>query len=372
MIENKSMRIVALLAGLYVLIGVIAFPRWYFDVLQDGGIANLVYQAQTTYLVWNILALAVIALVVFTVSSLERNHKDLYESVQKLLRGKVLLSALWVVIFVAIYRLLSVSIFFQNEGLLTLAEKVQVLEQKNKPNTEISAPIETIYVNDKKVESIYAQIAPKLELSERSVGHKNGNRSEGEIGLGDVAAISSTSEASQEKQDKYKTRKLSLSEKLVKTINFLNANNNLLKVLPITVESKELKQIDDAVSALSEFNIGVDPEQVALTKRQITNKVFQSKVSDTYKVNSWILISAPVSILKADSEEYISVSFEYVPGDKSGVDFVCNIPKADINKTELSMLLGEPKWELNIFGKIVHKSNGESIKYSVNCLSMYR
>jgi hypothetical protein len=57
MISAKAARVLLTVLIGYVLFGVILFPKWYYFTLREGGIDALVYRAQTTYLVWNIIAI---------------------------------------------------------------------------------------------------------------------------------------------------------------------------------------------------------------------------------------------------------------------------------------------------------------------------
>lgn len=70
--NKKYFRLAGTLFALYVLVGIIIFPRWYFLTLQYRGIAGLFSAAQTEYFVWNIIALALIALIIFTLEYAEK------------------------------------------------------------------------------------------------------------------------------------------------------------------------------------------------------------------------------------------------------------------------------------------------------------
>jgi len=371
-LENKHIKRAISLIGIYILAGVILFPWWYLNILQWGGISELIYVAQSRYLVWNIIAVLIIGMTVLTMSFVENNHNEKYQSLIKHTKGITFISLVWVFIAIAGFRLLTVSLNDKRHDIQILADKVQILEEKQKLSLAISSPIETIYIYKEKIESLYSQISPKLQLSERSVGSKKLGSTEAEVGIDGVASFSGKLEQSKENSDKYKTRKASISEKLISTVNYLNSNKELTKVLPIKIESEDISRIDDALAVLTSYEIDVDTIKVNNTKKTIESKLIRNKVSEVYKVNSWILISGPVAIATSKDKTNISIKFEYVSDNSSSINFVCDIPTSKIDKQELGILQSETSWDLNVFGKVIRKDDNDSIKYSVQCLSLYR
>ena len=67
MTTNKSINLALKLIGFSLLMGVIVFPYWWETIIQPGGLNKILYEAVTTFLLWNVIGLLVIYLVVIRV-----------------------------------------------------------------------------------------------------------------------------------------------------------------------------------------------------------------------------------------------------------------------------------------------------------------
>lgn len=166
-------------------------------------------------------------------------------------------------------------------------------------------------------------------------------------------------------------RSTSSSEKIVEIINRLNNDNTLEKLAPITVESKELIQLNDAASLLKSNQIQFNEEAFEKAKKPIISDAIKTKTLKDYKTNSWILLSGPIDISNTNNK-YINIKFVYFSGANSEVSFECDVPSSNFNATDLDPLLANKKGELNIFGKIINTKSGKSKKYIMNCFAIYR
>ena len=371
MIEKKHILMAALLFAIYVVTGVIVFPEWYFGTLQYGGIHELLYAAETRYVIWNIIALILISLIVFIIDLIEKNNPGLHNSISNFLKGKTSLTFLWVFILLAAFRLISVSFHDKTKDINQLAEKIEDLEIRSRSDSLVSLPIEIIYFDKDKIDDLYSQLSPSLQLSERSLGKRQNGTLDGTVGVEGVASVNGKIEDGKESQEKYTSRNISISEKAISIINKLNSEKNLLKIIPVIVESKELTSLNIAADAFNANQIKYDMEKLEKTKKIIINNALQSKAQEIYKTNSWVLISGPVGVASAN-ENYLNFKFEYFSGAESYVSFSCDLPTSKFNKSEFALLQSQPKWELNIFGKIINSSNGKSNKYSLSCFAVYR
>ena len=376
MITNKSINLALKLIGFSLLMGVIVFPYWWETIIQPGGLNWILYEAVTTFLLWNVIGLLVIYLLVMKVKKLEESNSAAYTEIQEFLSGKQAVIFWGALLIVATLRLWNASISYQNDGFVIVTDKIskqiEALEKLQDKNSAIKGVIEPIYINKNKVQDLYAQISPKLTLSEKSIGNKRANSIQAELGSEGIASIGGKSEVNGEETEKYKSRKLTISEELVTSVNHLNKNDHLIKLKPIEVDSTELTSLNDALIVLSKYEIPFDKEKVGLIKTEITNLAIKDKLLETYKTNSWILLSGSIKMVFDEVNQKITASFNYIPEQNNTVEFSCNIPAKGIAPEELSVLKTESHWDLNVFGKIIHKNKDSFVKYKITCLTMYR
>jgi hypothetical protein len=374
-LENKSFNLGLKIGVLFVIVGAIIFPSWWVMIVQSGGAEEIIYQAKTEYLLWNIALIIVIYLVVHSINKLEKNSPDSYENLKRIFSSTTVTFLYSGLAFIAIFRLWNASISSQNDDFKVITnsikEKIQSIEDYRSKSLAIKSMIEPLYIDKLKVDDLYAQIAPKLTLTEKSIGKKEGESISAELGNESIAKIGGKVDRQGEQTEKYKTRVKTSSEKLVLTVNHLNEKDKLIKLKPITVDSVDLTNLNNALETLQKHQITFDQDKSKLVINEITNTSIRNKLEETYTVNSWILLSGDVAISSKD-DSTIKVTFDYIPNRNDTVSFSCEIPSKDINATELNVLKTEKLWELNIVGKIIHKKVDGVAKYKVNCLSLYR
>lgn len=372
MLNNKNIKISVIFCFIYIISGVIIFPQWYYQVLQNGGVGELIYQAQNTYFVWNIIATAILFLLIFTLNSIEKNHTALYQSIQNATKNKFIYFLIWSFILIASYRLLSVGLQQNIEGYNRIIEKFDSIEQPQKNASIISPPIETIYLDENRIKNIYNQIIPSLEISEKNIGTKKSNSINGSLGNKDLANISSDNQNETEEQIKLQKRSISIDEMLINSIKFLDKNKKISVISPIEVLSPEINNLINAESTFTDYGISIDKVQFEHAKNKISSKYLQNRINDSYKINSWVLLSGEMSISKSKDGKNTIISYNYMPGYEPKIEFTCSIPVNKFKNDIADSLLNESSWNISIFGKIIRISDKPDLKYTVNCLALYR
>lgn len=370
MLGRNGSKVIISVGVLYLILGAIMFPSWYFSVLTNGGVYGLLYEMQTTYLVWNLLALAVAVSLAITLNHIEKNHTSTFSTLQLIYKNKFTIGIFWLLLIAAVFRVVIVSFQQNNQNFEELSKLVSTIKYSQDGLNPVEAPIEVVYANEKSLNNLFSQIQPELKLIESEVSDKNSSSAEGGVNIKEIFNLNAQNEQSSENKDKFAARELSTSEKVIKLINTLSQTKKLNVAKPINIESKEWGKVEEAIRVFDAYDIKFDQEDTELVKQKLTDEALRSRVSGTYSDNSWILLNGDIEVKV--SGDFVNFNYEYVPSNIGGISFTCDIASSDIDKNELNMLRKENLWNISIFGQIIHKSQNDMMIYRMKCLSVFR
>ncbi|EKB23286.1 hypothetical protein HMPREF1170_01647 [Aeromonas veronii AMC35] len=371
MLGRYGYKIILGVTVVYILMGIIFFPSWYVSVLTYGGFEMLFHEMQTRYLLWNLGAIAIGFAFYFTIQHIENNHHSFFQNLLSIYRHQYTIILFWLLLITALTRILTTYFELQSaEKFQNISKLITEIQQNIEKTNLISNPIEVIYVNKQSLNNLYSQTQPELNLIESEKSNKNASSIEGGFNFKDLINLDGKDEQSDENKNKFKPRELSDAEKTTKIINYLSKDNKLATAKSLHIESKEWGKVEDSIRVFDAYGIEYNKQKIELVKKNLSDEALRSRASDTYSVNEWILLDGDIDV--KTTTDSLNFNYPYVPLATGGVSFICDVPTSEMDKNELSILTKENKWNIRIFGKIIHVKPGPIKTYSMKCITIFR
>lgn len=351
---------------IWVLIGSILFPSWWYDFFINLRMLDINYWLKGFGIIIRYLfcynefgrfiIFSVFLPVFLTIIALRIYHKNFNLSLPNIniiSKKNTAFSIIAIVIIV-------ISIFNSsinedsNENHEPQGAKKEFIKEKFKP------PIDFIYIDEKRISNLYSQIAPKLELENRTI--EKSSESSGKISAGnpEIVGAELSNQASDKKIDKFSAKKTNSSIQVIEVLNYFDKIDTLK-------EYQTLKLSSDALQKLDEFSNISDQYEIMFNKKQyetVYNRVLKETIfeqSNKFKnISNQILVTgdfvASIDKKLILSHDYINVSnnrisFSLLPIDCSSESIKSNILKSEETNNK--------RMKLKVFGKVVRVDSEE-------------
>lgn len=365
--QNKIIKLASLIFGIYITIGILLWPSWWFNVIYRLDVRAFSEQVFGWYFNLNVSIVAITSALSYWYYHANSSGKPWAAKLTKILNWKLLPGAIFMLIAIGMSR----AAFVAMEDTVEFATDEQKFEVNDLNNVAVNLPIEILFSDKYKIDEAFGQIQGDLRLSEKKISEKNS------IGLSSSAAggiASASAEVAREGEtaSTYQAVDSNQSQKLVKFLRYLKLNHALVGIKSIELQSQDLKEFDKAVEILTDrYDIPISQTLVDSRRRTLIESNLKDAAPREFKIGSWVVISGKVSF--STIGKYSTVKFEYVPSLPSRVSFSCSVPTADLKMQQPVPKKDHLAVDMRIFGKIASVDNQSSqSKYDVSCFAFFR
>jgi hypothetical protein len=366
--QVQEIKLFVLLIILYIGFGIILFPNWHYNIIEDGGLRELIDVAFSGYLYQSLVAILIILSIVWCYH---------YFEVKKLkiitLMAKLLNSIYYPLILIAISLIAIVNLAFIGFQRISIKNQDYVDSVGTiKKAYFIESPVDFIYIDAKSINQIAEQIDTGLVISNKSIRENRKNTLGGEAGMENVGKVKADKSSESEETTDYKAIETTVVKKTINTINSLSFKNKLLVIKSIEIQSSELRDFDLARELLSnKYRIVFDSKAINTVRDKIISNNINSILPEEFRDLSWVIVSGQFNA--TINRESVVFSFDYVPSITSSVILKFEVPYSELSIDDANLLLSDKNWELNAFCRILHKKIlGNTVEYTLRCYAIYR
>lgn len=350
---------------LWVLIGSLLCPRWWYKFFIELRLLDINYwlggfgQIFEYFFYYNHLRFIVFSVVLpifLTIIALKIYHKNLNLSLPDInIISKKNIAFSLVAIAIIVSSLFNSSI---NEDPNETHEPKDTKEVYK--NVRFKPPIDFIYIDEKRISNLYSQIAPRLELENRTV--EKSSETSGKISAGnpDIIGAEIASQGSSKKTDKFSAKKINPSIQVIEVLNYFDNTNSLKEYQTLKLSSDSLKKLDDFSNISDQYEITFDRNQYDTVYNRVLKETIFEQSNNFKNISNQILVTGDfVASVKKNlilSHDYINISnnkisFSLLPINSSSESIKSNILKSEEASNKVM--------KLNVFGKVVRVDSEE-------------
>lgn len=365
----RTGKLLILLVGVYVAIGVLQYPWWWYAVLSKGDFSSFAGESLGPYFGYNlILIIALMVLGYFHLHG-QRTERPWAARINREVDSKFFPSMIWGLLILGAARALFIGI--DNSSAVRSFNNSK--QEVSSVETLVSLPIEVVYVDRSRLSDIFGQIQGELKLTEQKVSQKDTVEAaaDGEIG---PASLKAKNAQEAERSSTFTSVEPNDPVKIVKTIEFLAAKDKLLSVRSVELQSSELKDYESAVDLLTaKHSLPLPKGPIDERRRVLIEANLRQSALKQFAVGSWILIDGHVQATAIAGVKAAQLKFEYVPSLPSRVVFSCSVPTSEFKASEVAQGKDPQNLTLRIFAKIASANTvGAQVRYTLSCYAAFR
>lgn len=365
----RTLKLVLLLVGLYLAIGVLQYPWWWYGVLSNGDFEKFLSEALGPYFEYNLaLILALVAIGYFHFHG-QRTGLPWAWWLNRALDSTLFPSLIWGLLLLGVSRAFFVGIDSSTELRKASAERADASPLR----AVVSLPIEVVYVDRSRLSDIFGQIQGELKLTEQKVSQKDSVEAEAGGSMG-PATLKAKNAKEAERSSTFTSVEPNDPVKIVRTLEYLASKDKLLSVRSIELQSIELKEFEAAVELLTTKHLLPLPKgPIEERRRALIEANLRQSAPKQFAVGSWVLIDGHVQATPAPGLRAAYLRFEYVPSLPSRVAFTCSVPASETKTSEVAQSKEPQKLKLRVFAKIASANTvGSQVLYTLSCYAAFR
>jgi hypothetical protein len=374
--RSSAVRLALGLGSAYLLLGVIAYPWWWWRIVIGNRDTSALWREATGhYFWWNVGAIAIITLAVWALGWSERRAPIIHEIAIEFLNSHRIRYTLGAVAAIAVIRIFLVTQDASREEALSALTRLTYTVENFEPakqSSKLPKVIDLLYVNTPKIEEFYGQILPRLALKEKSIARTRVDETTGIAGFKDTLSAQSRGENTVSGSETFTEKARTVSEKVVALLNELKSGGALMHIKTLEIDSQKLADFDKSVNLLEkEYKVALPAIQVVAVRRQIVEEIVKSKTSEIFAPNSWVVIEGTFKLTRASPS--INVTFDYLPTLPGRITVLSMVPEVALAGLQFPAAQKEITITGFVFGKIDRTDNqNASIVYAVNIYALFR
>lgn len=349
-----------IILGIFCLLGCILYPGWWYSFVCEGGIFNILFWTRGLrgifrfFLENPMLILAIIVILILQSSnkvSIKLPLLDIFNS-----KLKIFLTIFFsVVIGLAIW-------FIPSKAEKDYQNLIEQTESKVNPPKNETVPLDFIYINTERINTLFEQIKPTLTLKEKTLRNKEGVGKEISNGENPILNSKKSSDKESEQTDTYVPSDISEPQKVTALLNHFTKNNLLKEYQSLQVSSEDVKQLDSFKVIAKQFNITYNEAKFTDVYNRVIGETLVKEHASIKNLTGVVLIKGDF-IIKLDSNK-INLQHDYFFLDPNNrISFNIN----SLSKTE--KISGSLKDEsqnnktinLTVLGKVIRVESNEKI-----------
>lgn len=367
----RTLKLLSLLLGLYVAVGVIAFPWWWYQVLTTLDLQSFFQEALGPYFFHNLALAAVVCGLGYAHRTLgTKTAKPVWiERLDTIIDSRAASATVWTLLILSIARALFVGFDTRAEQRPGRVADPSTTSVRLSP---VQLPIELVFADRARLSDLFGQLLGELKIAEQKLLQKDSIAVEGSANAG-VATAGTKSGRESERSTTLTAVEPNDPVKTVRVMEHLARNGSLLTVKSIELQSRELKEFEAAVETLSKHNIVIPRVALDDRRRVLIDRHLTQAAPKEFAARTWVLIDGKVTTAANPQSKTLTLRFDYVPTVPSRVAFTCSVPFSEVRSSELLQPGSTQSMELRIFGRIVSSTTtGAQTTYSLSCYAAFR
>ena len=276
------------------------------------------------------------------------------------------------------YRILTILAFFMSAlSILLIAyfiridiksrDKIISTNENNETGLSISKGVDFMYLNDKRINSLYSQILPELRLKSRSVETKSGASAKVNTG-NDLISLESEGELSRQNTSQYESSPETSAFQCLKVINFF-ASKGMISYESVNINSDDITQLREFKNIAKTYDIEIDEDRLRDIENENLKNELARQDSIVDNLQGPIILKGEFLIINDNSK--VELLFDYAkisPAQRITFNTLPIIQNSPNIKSESlkSNSLNQRTIKANIFCKIMTKvSEGNQTKFII-------
>lgn len=363
-IDNKSLSKISwaiIFLMLWILIGSLLFPHWWYRFFVELRFLDISYWVEGvndvfrnffyyirpgTFILFNIflpLLLTIIALKIY-----HKNFK-LTLPIINIFNRKYIAWSFVIIVFIGFSIFVSTKEKYENETAKESKPSAEYLKEKFKP------PIDFIYIDEKRVYSLYSQISPKLELENRTIEKSIESSAKVQAGNSEVFEAELSGQTTNKKIDKLSSKKINSSLQVIEVLNYFNKNNLLKEYQTLKLSSDALQKLDEFSNVSEQYGIDIDRNNYATVYDRVLKETIFEQQNNFKNISNQILVTGDFTA--SIKEKKFLMSHDYINISNNRISFTllpisCSSESIKSN-TLKSEEIDNRTMKLNVFGKVI-------------------
>ena len=360
--KNKFYSWLILGTLIWLTIGIMIYPHWWFLFFYEGGFWSINFwiegiQSIVRFLFYYNPTLLVAGLGVYFLAKknlvdLKLPELDFFSSISKTL----------IPVLLSIFLGLLIWFFpFKNEFKAS-TNYDYLLTSKDPKQDKITSPIDFIYINKDRVDNLFEQIKPELILKEKQL--ENQSEEDKEISNGDNPIINAKRlEKNQSRQtETYSATEISEPKKVTSLLNHFYSLNAVKEYQTLELSAEDVKKLETFRTISQQFQITFDKPKFVQVYNRVIGESLIKEHATMKNLSGQVVIKG--DFLISNMSEKTILKHNYIQIDENNrITFnVATISKTEKTSATLSDAGQNNKtMNLNVFGKITRVESNNKI-----------